>query len=245
MVSCADWHAAVRLSIKTRGTALSYDTIIRNEVLEGPGLTESVRHGVTTVATGSCSISTIHVDAEEAGDLFGRVEAIPREHVIKSIAAHKSWSSSEDYIKVIEDRPLGPNLCSFIGHSDIRTVTMGLERSTDGDIKPTAAEMARMEQMLTEALDAGFIGLSTNQLRFDKLDGQVCRSRTLPSTYAKWRENRRLKKLVRTRGRVLQSAPDISMPLNMHGCLGKIRTGSFLRAGRRSPAVVVRRASPM
>jgi N-acyl-D-aspartate/D-glutamate deacylase len=185
------------------------------EVLEGPGLAESVRHGVTTVATGSCSISTIHVDAEEAGDLFGRVEAIPREHVIKSIGAHKTWSCGEDYIAAIENRPLGPNLCSFIGHSDIRTVTMGLERSTDDDITPTRAEVARMEQMLTEALDAGFLGLSTNQLRFDKLDGQLCRSRTLPSTYAKRRENRRLRKLVRARGRILQSAPDISMPLNM------------------------------
>jgi N-acyl-D-aspartate/D-glutamate deacylase len=185
------------------------------EVLEGPGLAESVRHGVTTVATGSCSISTIHVDAEEAGDLFGRVEAIPRDHVIKSIGAHKTWSNSEEYIAAIEDRPLGPNLCAFIGHSDIRTVVMGLERSTDDDIKPSRAEIARMERMLTEALDAGFLGLSTNQLRFDRLDGQVCRSRTLPSTYAKWRENRRLKKLVRARGRVLQSAPDIGMPLNL------------------------------
>jgi len=127
------------------------------EVLEGPGLAESVRHGVTTVATGSCSISTIHVDAEEAGDLFGRVEAIPRQHVIKSIGAHKTWSSGQQYITAIEGLPLGPNLCSFIGHSDIRTVTMGLERSTDDDIKPTRAEVARMEQMLTEALNAGFI----------------------------------------------------------------------------------------
>jgi N-acyl-D-aspartate/D-glutamate deacylase len=185
------------------------------EVLEGPGLAESVRHGVTTVTTGSCSISTIHVDAEEAGDLFGRVEAIPRQHVIKSIGAHKTWRNSEEYIAAIEDLPLGPNLCSFIGHSDIRTVTMGLERSTDDDVKPTRAQVAHMEQLLTEALDAGFIGLSTNQLRFDKLDGQTCRSRTLPSTYAKWRENRRLLKLVRARDRVLQSAPDISMPLRM------------------------------
>jgi N-acyl-D-aspartate/D-glutamate deacylase len=185
------------------------------EVLEGPGLAESVRHGVTTVATGSCSISTIHVDAEEAGDLFGRVEAIPRPHVITAIGAHKNWRNGEEYIAAIENRPLGPNLCSFIGHSDIRTVTMGLERATDDDIKATRAEVARMERMLIEALDAGFLGLSTNQLRFDKLDGQICRSRTLPSTYAKRRENRRLRKLVRARGRILQSAPDISMPLNM------------------------------
>jgi N-acyl-D-aspartate/D-glutamate deacylase len=185
------------------------------EALEGPGLAESVRHGVTTVALGSCSISTVHVGAEDAGDMFGRVEAIPREHVIKSIGAHKTWNTAEEYIAAIEDRPLGPNLCSFIGHSDIRTATMGLQRSTDTAIKPTRAELTRMEQLLAQALDAGFVGLSSNQLRFDKLDGVVCRSRTLPSTYAKWRENRRLKKLVRTRGRILQSAPDIKMPLNM------------------------------
>jgi len=185
------------------------------EVLEGPALAESVRHGVTTVATGSCSISTIHVGAEEAGDLFGRVEAIPRDKVIASMKAHKSWNGAEEYIAAIEDRPLGPNLCSFLGHSDIRTVAMGLERATDDDIKPTGAELARMERLLTEALDAGFIGLSSNQLRFDKLDGEVCRSRTLPSTYAKWRENRRLKRLVRDRGRVLQSAPNITMPVNI------------------------------
>ena len=185
------------------------------EVLEGPGLAESVRHGVTTVALGSCSISTIHVGAEDAGDLFGRVEAIPRDHVIRSLGAHKTWNTAEEYIAAIEDRPLGPNLCSFIGHSDIRTVTMGLQRCTDDDIKPTGAELARMEHLLAQALDAGFVGMSSNQLRFDKLDGVVCRSRTLPSTYAKWRENRRLKKLVRARGRILQSAPDIKMPLNI------------------------------
>ena len=48
------------------------------EVLDGPGLPESVRHGVTTVLIGSCSLSTIHIGGVDAGDLFGRVEAIPR-----------------------------------------------------------------------------------------------------------------------------------------------------------------------
>ncbi len=48
------------------------------EVLGGPSLPESLRHGVTTVLVGSCSLSTIHVDGTDAGDLFARVEAIPR-----------------------------------------------------------------------------------------------------------------------------------------------------------------------
>ena len=64
-----------------------------------------------------------------------------------------------------------------------------------------------MERMLVEALDAGFVGMSSQQLLFDKLDGETCRSRTLPSTYAKPRELRRLNALLRRAGRVLQSGP--------------------------------------
>ena len=185
------------------------------EVLNGPSLSESVRHGVTTVMLGSCSLSTIHVDAVEAGDLFGRVEAIPREHVIGAVDDSKTWSNCEEYVAALEALPLGPNMAAFIGHSDMRTATMGLDRATRKTERPTRAEQARMEQMLAEALDAGFVGMSSQQLLFDKLDGDTCRSRTLPSTYAKPRELRRLKSLLRRSGRILQSGPDIQNPFNV------------------------------
>jgi N-acyl-D-aspartate/D-glutamate deacylase len=162
------------------------------EVLNGPSLSESLRHGVTTVMLGSCSLSTVHVDGTDAGDIFGRVEAIPR-----------------------EARPLGPNLAAFIGHSDMRAATMGLDRATQKRERPTKSEQAQMERMLSEALRAGFVGMSSQQLLFDKLDGDVCRSRTLPSTYAKPRELRRLKSVLRRAGRILQSGPDIQNPLNL------------------------------
>jgi N-acyl-D-aspartate/D-glutamate deacylase len=38
------------------------------EVLNDPSLSESLRHGVTTVLLGSCSLSTAHVDGVDAGD---------------------------------------------------------------------------------------------------------------------------------------------------------------------------------
>ena len=185
------------------------------EVLAGPGLEESVRHGVTTIMIGSCSLSTIHVGGVDAGDLFGRVEAIPREHVIAAINDTKDWNTAEQYILALENRPLGPNLAAFIGHSDMRTATMGLDRATRKDERPTGAEQARMERMLAEALDAGFVGMSSQQLLFDKIDGETCRSRTLPSTYARPRELRRLKSALRRQRRVLQSGPDIQNPLNL------------------------------
>lgn len=182
------------------------------EVLEGPTLEESLRHGVTTILLGSCSLSTVHVDAVDAGDLFGRVEAIPRQHVIRSVGAHKTWRSAEEYVAALESLPLGPNLASFIGHSDMRAATMGLDRATRDDVRPTRSELDRMERMLTEALDAGFIGMSAQQLLFDKLDGDLCRSRTLPSTYAKGHEMRRLRDVLRRRGRALQAGPDATHP---------------------------------
>jgi len=185
------------------------------EVLVAPALSESLRHGVTTVLLGSCSLSTVYLDGTDAGDIFGRVEAIPREHVIAAVEDNKTWSSPAEYIAALEARPLGPNLAAFLGHSDMRSATMGLDRATRKDERPTRVEQAAMERMLADALDAGFIGMSSQQLLFDKLDGDVCRSRTLPSTYAKPRELRRLKSLLRRSGRILQSGPNIENPLNL------------------------------
>lgn len=185
------------------------------EVLDGPALSESLRHGVTTVMLGSCSLSTVHVGGTDAGDLFGRVEAIPRDQVIAAVDGNKTWTTCDEYVSALEARPLGPNLAAFIGHSDMRTAVMGLDRATRKDERPTRAEQARMEQLLAEALAAGFVGMSSQQLLFDKIDGDTCRSRTLPSTYAKPRELRRLKSMLRRAGRVLQSGPDIQNPLNL------------------------------
>src|SRR5215475_11561736 len=122
------------------------------EVLGGPSLSESLRHGVTTIMVGSCSLSTIHVDGEDAGDLFARVEAIPRDHVIDAVDNHKTWTNCEEYIAALEARPLGPNVAAFIGHSDMRAATMGLDRATQKSQRPTKSEQAQMERMLSEAL---------------------------------------------------------------------------------------------
>lgn len=185
------------------------------EVLLDPSLSESVRHGVTTILLGSCSLSTVHVNGSEAGDLFGRVEAIPRQHVVEAMDGLKTWTSAHSYVAALESLPLGANLAAFIGHSDIRVAQLGLERATRPDEAPSATELRAMEHKLTEALDAGFIGMSSQQLLFDKLDGEVCRSRTLPSTYATTRERRRLNAILRRRGRALQGGPDVARPQSL------------------------------
>ena len=135
----------------------------------------------------------------------------------------------------------------------MRAATMGLDRATRKDVTPTAAEQARMEQMLAEAIAAGFVGLSSQQLLFDKLDGDRCRSRTLPSTYAKPRELRRLKALLRRNDRVLQSGPDISHPWNVASqvfqSLGilrqRLKTSLLTAADAKSNPLIVHTMGPI
>ena len=224
------------------------------EVLDGPGLPESVRHGVTTLLLGSCSLSTVHVGGVDAGDLFGRVEAIPRQHVIRAVDDHRTWSTAEEYVAALESLPLGPNLAAFIGHSDMRTATMGLDRATRKEVRPSRREQARMERMLDEALDAGFVGMSAQQLLFDKIDGDLCRSRTLPSTYARGREMRRLRSILRGRRRALQAGPDASHPhtilvqaLHSIGLLGRpaLRTSLLSAADLKAIPFVIHLMRPL
>ncbi|MFY1054744.1 amidohydrolase family protein [Ectopseudomonas khazarica] len=191
------------------------------ELIVAPGLSESVRHGVTTVLVGSCSLSMVCSQAEDASDIFTRVETVPREKVLPILQTRKTWSGPRQWREFIDQHPLGPNLISFLGHSDMRVAVMGLHRATDRQVVPSAAEQQRMEAVLEEALDCGFLGLSTMCLKWDKIDGDREWSKSLPSTYARWREIRRLNRLLRQRGRVHQGAPNAANPLQITQYLGE------------------------
>lgn len=180
------------------------------EVLLDPGLRESVRHGVTTVLLGMCSLSTVYAENDDAADLFSRVEAVPRKFVVGALEENRSWSGPAEYVQALEALPLGPNVSSLLGHSDLRTSVLGLDRATTPNVTPTNAELEKMAERLEAALDAGMLGMSGMDAAIDKLDGDRFRSRALPSTFATWRERRRLIKVLRKRGRILQSAPNVA-----------------------------------
>ncbi|EFV12600.1 N-acyl-D-amino-acid deacylase family protein [Segniliparus rugosus] len=180
------------------------------EVLAGTGLGESVRHGVTTVLYGNCSMSAVYVEPDDAADLFARVEALPWDAVHGLLKEHKDWTGPKAYREAIERLPLGCNVSTFIGHSDIRVAVLGLGRATDTEYRPTKAELDRMRTMVADALDAGFVGLSTDRLRFSKLAGTRFAGAQLPSTYATWREYALLYDVVREKGGVVQSNLDVS-----------------------------------
>jgi len=185
------------------------------ELIVAPSLSESVRHGVTTALVGSCSLSMVCSEFEDASDIFTRVETVPREKVLPILEQHKTWNTPEEWVKFVDQQPLGANLISFIGHSDIRVAVMGLERATDRNIIPSETEMQQMENLLQQAVDAGFLGLSTMCLKWDKIDGDRAWSKSLPSTYARWRELRRLNRILRRSRRVHQGAPNAASPFQI------------------------------
>jgi N-acyl-D-glutamate deacylase len=184
------------------------------ELLAAPSLSESLRHGVTTVTVGSCSISAILSPPEDCSDLFTRVESVPRASVLPLLERMKTWSTPREYVSFLRQHPLGVNVTSFLGHSDLRARVLGLGRAVDARVRPSRAELAEMERWLEEALDCGLLGLSTMTNPWDKLDGDRYRSKQLPSTYATWGEYRRLNRVLRRRGRILQSAPSLVTKVN-------------------------------
>lgn len=186
------------------------------EVELAPALTESLRHGVTTVTLGSCSLSLAVGTPEDLADQFARVESIPYDAVRGLLERAKTWNSHREYVEHLERLALGPNVTSFVGHSAVRAHVLGMARSLDPKVRPTEDEYRRMEALVREGLDEGCLGLSVQTLPWDKVGGtRELRSRPLPSTFATWSEYRRLLKPVRQRGLVFQGVPNVSTKVNI------------------------------
>ena len=178
------------------------------EILVAPTLSESVRHGVTTVLLGGCSLSFVYSNVDDCCDMFTRVEAFPREILYPILKDEKSWSNAKQWIKHIGTLNFGPNVASFIGHSDIRARVMGVDRALTKGEMPTDAEIKQMADILAESLDAGLLGISMQHNPWDKMDGRHW-SKLLPAAYAKSKERNALTKVVRAREAHLQGVPDL------------------------------------
>ena len=184
------------------------------EILASPGLKESARHGVTSIILGSCSVSAVFNSPEDTADSFTRVEAIPREVMLPLLEKEKSWNAPKEWKEYINKLPLGINVASFIGHSDIRMKAMGIKRSLIEGESATKQEEEIMLKMLNDALDEGFIGLSSMDNPWDKMDGDRYWSHKTPSFYSSWIERKSLINLLRKRNAILQGAPNLVTRVN-------------------------------
>lgn len=115
-------------------------------VLAHPDMLPKVSQGITTVVTGNCGISLAPLVREalpQPLDLLGPLSLF-------KFASFRSW------IEALRANPAAVNVIPLVGHTTLRVAVMEDTRRA-----ATAAEVGRMQALLTEALQAGAFGMST------------------------------------------------------------------------------------
>jgi N-acyl-D-amino-acid deacylase len=108
----------------------------------------TVGQGTTTVVVGNCGSSP--------WPLAGWDEALGLAYAEPGSMPQPAWSSWGHYLDAIDTARPSANVATLVGHGTIRTEVLGGERRS-----PTAAETARMRVLVTEAVEAGAVGLSS------------------------------------------------------------------------------------
>ncbi len=170
-----------------------------------PGLTESLRHGVTSVVIGNCSLSVAIGAPTMLAEMFERVETLPRPLIRKWLAASVDWKTTRQYLAHLRAHPIAPNVAALFGHSALRAHVMGLERSLHE--KATMEERDEMRRLARESLEAGFIGISVDMVPWHMMSG-AHRGRTIPSQHADFEEIRLLADVCREYDAVFQVTPN-------------------------------------
>ena len=113
--------------------------------VEKPGLEWKTSQGITTVVVGNCGVSG--APAPRPGNTAAALALLGETPLFADMAAYLA--------ELAERRPM-INVAALVGHANLRLAAMADPRA-----QPSAAEQARMEELLREALDAGAVGFST------------------------------------------------------------------------------------
>jgi N-acyl-D-amino-acid deacylase len=128
-----------------------------------PLLTSSCWHGVTSVVMGNCGVGVAPCRPHERGivawDLVN-VEAMPYEVLLNGVTW--AWESFPEYLAAISKRPLGINAGFLVPLSALRFFVLGGE-AAERAARPE--EIAKMVELLRQAMRAGAFGFSLSMLR--------------------------------------------------------------------------------
>ncbi len=159
----------------------------------------ALAHGVTTIVPGNCSLSLAPLRAEHRMKLvgmFNQIEEMPLKAFREGVVW--DWESFAGYIDRIR-KGLAINVAPLVGHSVLRLWVM---RQAAMERTATAQEIAEMQGLLRECLDAGAVGLSTSFVDMDE------RLQPVPSRYADAAELDALASVLGEYGRMLQIVPE-------------------------------------
>jgi N-acyl-D-aspartate/D-glutamate deacylase len=146
------------------------------QILWDGDLTPSSWHGVTSVVMGNCGFAVAPTRPEHRDTIvrtFENVEGMSAEALDEGI----DWcfETFPEYLDAIDQRAKRINVGAFVGHSTLRLFVLGGEERAATD-----DEVAAMQQLLREAIDAGAVGFSTSR----QPNHQGAYGRPVPSRFA-------------------------------------------------------------
>jgi N-acyl-D-aspartate/D-glutamate deacylase len=121
----------------------------------------SAWHGVTSVIIGNCGLGFAPVrpaDRDRAMQSMTRIEAIPYESMKRALPW--DWVSFPEFLNSVDRAPKAMNVLAYVGAGPLLTWVLGTEAAKAGR-KPTNAEHVEIRRVLSEAMDAGACGWST------------------------------------------------------------------------------------
>src|SRR5499433_2916280 len=128
-----------------------------------PLCSSSVQNGHTMVIVGQCGqvlAPTRPGDGEWYLEFFADAEAIPLSTIKAGVDI--TWESVGEYLDAL-GKKRGINVGTLVGHSGIRRYVMGAAASERAEATPE--ELATMQRLVREAMQAGALGFSTDAAR--------------------------------------------------------------------------------
>src|SRR5687767_3405994 len=159
----------------------------------------ALEHGITCVVPGNCSLSLAPLkvaDRQRLVGMFQQIEEMPPEAFTE--AFEWTWEDFAGYRAALE-KDLSINVAPLVGHSVIRLWVMGAAAQ---ERAATADEIAAMQDLLRDCLEAGAVGLSTSFVDVDE------NGRPVPSRFAQFEELDALCAVLGEFGRMLQVVPE-------------------------------------
>jgi N-acyl-D-aspartate/D-glutamate deacylase len=136
-------------------------------------MTPSSLHGATTVLMGNCGVGFAPARPDDHETLIRLMEGVED---IPGAALHEglswAWESFPEYMDAIDRLPHDIDVAVQVPHGALRVYVMG-ERGARR-APATQEEMARMRQLVGEAVSAGALGFSTTRTMFHRTaDGDL------------------------------------------------------------------------
>ncbi len=142
-------------------------------------LEPSFSNGVTTAIAGNCGVGFAPVHKEHANqliDIMEGVEDIPG--IVLNEGLDWSWESFPDYLDKLAGRQFTMDVATHIAHAPLRVYVMG-ERGLRHE-PATEQDLAEMQRLVREAMDAGALGFSAARI----IEHKAASGATVPGTFS-------------------------------------------------------------